>query len=50
MQAVNLHEDEIVQFTWKWKRGLLHVLYYKSYVLPDTKIMNLQFPQASFIF
>ena len=42
MQAVNLHEGEIE------RAGYFMFMYNKPYVLPDSNIMNLPFPQTGF--
>ena len=46
MQAVNLHEGEICNLRESERAG--YFMYNKPYVLSDSKIMNLPFPQTIF--
>lgn len=48
MQAANLYEGEICNLRESERAGYFMFTYNKPYVLSDSKIMNLPFPQTSF--
>ena len=48
MQAVNVHEGEICNLRESERAGYFMFTYNKPYVLSDSKIMNLPFPQTIF--
>ena len=48
MQAVNLHEGEICSLREIERAGYFMFTYNKPYVLSDSNIMNLPFPQTIF--